>query len=211
MDFNPVDVVVFYISFLFALCFHEWAHGMVAYLRGDDTAKLMGRLTLNPFAHADFFGTLVMPLMGKLMGGFLFGYAKPVPVNPNNLKNPKNDMFLVALAGPMSNLFLAFMAGILYKFMPSFGVDLNAGAYPLKFAFVQFILLNLFLAVFNMLPLHPLDGGKILERFIPAKWNDFLEEYQMHLFIALMGLIFLGPGRILFAPVYILLNIIMSL
>lgn len=99
-----------FIPFLFALSFHEFAHGWVAKKRGDRTAEQLGRLTLNPFAHADLVGTFILPLMGILSGWAMFGWAKPVPVNPRNLKDPKNDMFWVAAAGPLSNFLLAVVA-----------------------------------------------------------------------------------------------------
>lgn len=209
-NFNPADLISFMISFLFALCFHEWAHGFVAHLRGDDTAKIMGRLTLNPMAHADLFGTLVFPVLGFMSGGFLFGWAKPVPVNPNNLKSPKNDMFWVALAGPASNVFLAFVAVVLVAVFQ--GTIQSMSAAPQIVKLVQtFVVLNLFLAVFNMIPIHPLDGGKIVGRFLPASANRFLEENQLTIGIVFLGILIVSGGRLLGAPVYMLANLLFSI
>ena len=115
---DPLEIAVkvglFFIPFLFALCFHEFAHGFVAKLRGDNTAEIMGRLTMNPLAHVDWVGTVGLPIVSIITGLPLFGWAKPVPVNPRNLKDPKNDMFWVALAGPLSNILL-FLVGLVLK------------------------------------------------------------------------------------------------
>ena len=109
---NLFNLMKFFVPFLFALCFHEFAHGLVARMRGDRTAEIMGRLTLNPLAHADPIGTVLLPIIGFFTHAPLFGWAKPVPVDERNFKNPKADMFCVAAAGPLSNLFLAACAAI---------------------------------------------------------------------------------------------------
>ena len=174
--------------FLFALCFHEFAHAWEARRRGDNTAELMGRLTLNPVAHMDFIGTLVLPLIG-LMGGipFIFGWAKPVPVNSRNLNHVAKDMFWIAAAGPLSNVLLAVLSSVALIVLSGTGVSEKIMMMLLAFGMV-----NIVLAVFNMIPLHPLDGGKVLARFLPARWNDVLESYQsMNMFI-LLGLMILG-------------------
>lgn len=184
-------IVGFYFPFLFALCFHEYAHGWMAKRKGDNTAELMGRLTMNPIAHADPFGTVIFPIMG-VMTGFVFGWAKPVPVNPSNLKNPKEDMFWIALAGPASNLLLAFIgtAGLVMMASQQLGDALMGGIY-------MFIMINMFLCFFNLIPLHPLDGGKILARFLPLEANRWLENNQTTLNIVLIGAMFLGGFRYL--------------
>jgi Zn-dependent protease len=195
-----IDVITFYIPFLFALCFHEYAHGWTAQKLGDNTAKVMGRLTLNPMAHIDWVGTVLLPIMAILMPGLpLFGWAKPVPVNSRNLQNPRKDMFWVALAGPLSNVFLflvglGFLAFIAKQsgFVPSF---------QLQKMVYTFLALNLYLAVFNLLPIHPLDGGKVLARFLPLKWDLWLESKQDVLQWALLLLVILGGLRILALPV----------
>jgi Zn-dependent protease len=195
---TAVKVALFFIPFLFSLCFHEFAHGFVAKLRGDNTAEMMGRLTMNPLAHVDWIGTVALPIAAILFQMPLFGWAKPVPVNPRNLKDAKNDMFWVALAGPLSNILLFFVGLIIY------GVMLHVLQIPMKSVLYQivvtFLFLNLILAFFNLLPLHPLDGGKVMQRFIPYTWNRWLEEHQYHLNMALLILILTGGFRYLAMP-----------
>lgn len=195
-----VQTIIFFFPFLFALCFHEYAHGWVAKKKGDNTAEMMGRLTLNPMAHIDWLGTVAIPIMALLFGTPLFGWAKPVPVNSRNLSKPRSDMFWIALAGPGSNILLFILAigfaGFLARqtiFQPS-----DTLVEMLKI----FLLLNLYLAVFNMLPLHPLDGGKILARFLPARWNIWLENYQYESGMILLLLVILGVLSILSYPVH---------
>jgi Zn-dependent protease len=195
-----IDVITFYIPFLFALCFHEYAHGWVAQKLGDNTAFVMGRLTLNPMAHIDWVGTVLLPIMAILMPGIpLFGWAKPVPVNSRNLKNPRDGMFWVALAGPMSNILL-FIIGLVFlafvikqsQFVPSL---------QMQKMIYMFLALNLYLAVFNLLPIHPLDGGKVIGRFLPARWDMWLESKQDVMQWALLLLVIFGGLRILALPV----------
>ena len=122
-------VALFYIPFLFALCFHEFAHGWMALKKGDNTAQLMGRMTLSPFPHMDIWGTVVLPIFAVVSGwGFLFGWAKPVPVNPRNLQRPKEDMFWIALAGPLSNIILSVVGEIALVLSAIFLKDTSIGA-----------------------------------------------------------------------------------
>jgi Zn-dependent protease len=190
-----------FIAFLFALCFHEYAHGWMAKRKGDRTAEMMGRLTLNPFAHADLVGTFILPAFAIFGGGILFGWAKPVPVNPRNLRYPKEDMFWIALAGPLSNLLLALLGGLGFVI-----VAVEYAGHPTGMAVRAmldvFILINIFLALFNMIPLHPLDGGKVLARFLPESANNWLETNQMYLNVCLIVLFISGGFRILAVPVY---------
>jgi Zn-dependent protease len=189
MDANFTDIMArvlgVFVPFLFALSFHEFAHGWVAKKKGDNTAELSGRLTMNPFAHADPIGTFALPLMGLFSGFAMFGWAKPVPVNPRNLAHPKEDMFWIALAGPMSNLILALIGSVFlvlaHKMLPG-----NPTREAIEQFLFVFILINMLLCLFNLIPLHPLDGGKILARFIPESWNQVLEDNQMMLQIALI-------------------------
>ncbi len=206
MQFNLAEIamrlMVYFVPFLFALCFHEVAHGWVAKLRGDNTALMMGRLTMNPLVHMDLIGTFILPLMAILNPGFgiFFGWAKPVPVNERNLKNPRVDMFWIALAGPASNLLLALIsAGVMWGLTKT----IMASVYyrpAIEFLNV-FISINLFLAVFNSIPLHPLDGGKILARFLPNSINYKLEQNEHVTSLVLMGLILLGAMKFLVIPV----------
>lgn len=204
-------LAIFFIPFLFALCFHEYAHGQVAHWLGDDTAEKMGRLTLNPLAHADMLGTFILPIGSIIFGvPLFFGWAKPVPVNSRNLKNIRNDMFWIALAGPASNLLLALVAtGIL-----AIGIRFNMFgefAKPVITLLQMFVLTNLFLALFNILPLHPLDGGKVLARFLPASLNYKLEQNEQVTSMILLGLMITGALAVLRYPVFYLFNLLMSL
>ena len=209
-------IALFFIPFLFALCFHEWAHAFVAKRKGDQTAEMMGRLTLNPMAHIDLFGTVIFPLM-VILGGLpiFFGWAKPVPVDSRNLSDPKRDMFWIAFAGPLSNLFLAFIGAFFFALNARFNPDIsNAGSFNQLLNF--FISINLFLAVFNLLPIHPLDGGKILARFLPESWNVWLMDHHQFIGLGVFGLILLdglsGSGVSFLAyPVIILANIFIGL
>lgn len=161
-----IEIAVLAIPIVLAVTLHEAAHGFVALFCGDDTAKLAGRLTLNPLKHVDLFGTIILPLLLIFShAGFLFGYAKPVPVNFGALRHPRRDMLLVAAAGPGMNMLLALLsAGLIY------GVGTNSGANPdlVREAILLSVQLNVVLAIFNLLPLPPLDGSKVLAAFMPA-------------------------------------------
>ena len=198
------EVMKFFVPFLFALCFHEYAHGWVARRKGDRTAEIMGRLTLNPMAHADPIGTVILPIMAKLTGVPLFGWAKPVPVDERNLKNPKVDMFWIAAAGPLSNLLLAFIAAVAMGLYVKFGMvplaDKQSGAMQILDSLKMFISINVFLAVFNMIPLHPLDGGKVLARFLPDNVNRQLEEWQNYTSMLLLMLFVSGAMTLIAYP-----------
>ncbi len=196
---------LYFVPFLFALCFHEYAHGWVARLKGDRTAEMMGRLTMNPASHIDILGTVLLPLTAIFTGLPFFGWAKPVPVNPRNLAHPKQDMFWIALAGPLSNVILALIAtvalGVVLAYLPALG-----GSKSLLAGIQIFIMINLYLAFFNMLPLHPLDGGKVLARFLPDEINRKLEDAQMYTGYILLALILLGGLAYLGMPAQLMLR-----
>ncbi len=177
---------------IFAVTFHEAAHGFVAYRFGDDTAARAGRMTLNPLSHVDPFGTVLLPAMLFMASGFLFGYAKPVPVNFGRLRHPRRDMVWVALAGPAMNVLLAIVSSLLF-----YGVDWipPGGAQWAAENLIHSIQLNAVLCVFNMLPFPPLDGGRvavgILPRFL-ARPLARVEPYGMMIVMGIFILSYVG-------------------
>lgn len=191
---------------LFAMVLHEYAHGWVANRCGDPTARLQGRLTLNPLAHIDPFGTIVLPLICLVLpGSFLLGWAKPVPIDPRNMHRPRRDMALVAAAGPGMNLVLAVMSALVVAAIlawdPTLTVraDSNTTGQPaswdrmflLPIAVMAFysVMINVFLALFNLIPLPPLDGGRILTCLLPAKPALALTRVEPYGMLILVGLI----------------------
>lgn len=193
-------VLLGFVPFLFALCFHEYAHGQVAKWLGDRTAEREGRLSMNPLVHADPLGTFILPILSLATGSSLFfGWALPVPVDSRNLRG-RNGMFWVSLAGPLSNVLLALIATVALGFSV---VYLQSSAGDAVAMMLQtFIGINIALAIFNLIPIHPLDGGKVIEPFIPRSWNIWLIENQQMLNIALI-VILITAGRIFFLPVAI--------
>jgi Zn-dependent protease len=191
-------VGMIFVPLLFALCFHEFSHGLVAKWLGDRTAELQGRLSLNPAVHADLFGTWILPLTSILMGGgFLFAWAKPVPVNSRNLKHPRQDLFWIALAGPMSNVILALVSTLILGVL--FGRNIAGFGGAFVELLKNFILVNVSLAFFNLIPVHPLDGGKVIAPFLSARTNIWLEQNQFQLSMGLL-LLFILAGPILAFP-----------
>jgi Zn-dependent protease len=173
---------------LFAITVHEVAHGWVALKFGDKTAMMMGRLTLNPIKHIDPIGTVLVPLVLLAMGGFIFGWAKPVPVTWQNLRHPKRDMAFVAVAGPASNLLMAIFWALIVKFGALMGPDSWMGT-PLVSMGKFGIFINLVLMVLNLLPLPPLDGGRIMTSILPGPlaWKfSRIEPYGFYILLALL-------------------------
>lgn len=180
------------IPILFAITVHEVAHGWMARRFGDRTAEMLGRLTLNPIKHIDPVGTIAVPLLMVWLGGFLFGWAKPVPVSFRNLRNPKRDMVFVALAGPGANLLMAVGWAVLLKLFKEAAPVLGKS---LVF-FVQMaqigIFFNLLLMIFNLLPIPPLDGGRVLRGLVPESIGRRLDALEPYGLIIVIGLIVLG-------------------
>jgi Zn-dependent protease len=184
------EISVLAIPVIVAITFHEAAHGYVAWRLGDDTAWRLGRVSFNPFRHIDLFGTILLPAMLKFAGGPLFGYAKPVPVNFGRLGSPRRDMVYVALAGPGANLALALACGLafhLVEFMPT-----TAGTW-VAVNLRNAILVNLVLAVFNMIPLPPLDGGRVAVGLLPDALAFPLARLERSGIFILIALLFFLP------------------
>lgn len=183
-------IAIYALPVLFAITIHEAAHGYVARALGDDTAYVMGRVTLNPFKHIDPVGTILMPLLlyFATSGTFLFGYAKPVPVNFSRLRRPKRDMIWVALAGPASNLIQALMWAVAFAAMRLAGVE---EIFFLVMALAG-VLVNLVMWAFNLFPLPPLDGGRILVGLLPYRAAMALSRVEPWGFFIVLGLVLLG-------------------
>lgn len=189
------QIIIWALPVLVAVVFHEVAHGWVANRLGDPTAAKLGRLTLNPFAHVDIFGTILVPLMLVVANSpFVFGWAKPVPVNYYNLRNPKRDMMWVAAAGPVTNLLLAAGCATVWKLLaPMTGTQTESGVIdffaPIVLMAQSGILINVTLAVFNLLPLPPLDGGRVLAGLLPEPLSRQVARIEPFGFIILIVLL----------------------
>ncbi len=177
---NPINATLYFLAFVVALTFHECSHALAAYKLGDPTARNMGRLTLNPLKHLDLMGTLLLLLVG-------FGWAKPVPVNPRNYRNPKRDDIIVSLAGITSNILLAFLATPIYMLTIKHGSNI---ALVVSWFICAFIQTNIVLALFNLIPISPLDGSHVLEDLLlpvcgpkPFLW---LRQYGRYLLIVVL-------------------------
>ena len=199
MDNNILFLIFQLAVLIFSVMIHEISHGYVAEHLGDPTARQAGRLTLNPMKHLDFFGSFLLPIMLYIVshGSFVFGWAKPVPYNPAYLKNPKTGAGKIALAGPISNLILAAVFGIFLRLLPFIGYSADS---PLAVFFSFIVYMNILLAVFNMVPLPPLDGSKVLFSLLPPgetsfKITMFLQQYglMLLLFFIFFGFQFIVP------------------
>jgi Zn-dependent protease len=206
-------IVVWTVPVLFAITVHEVAHGWVARRLGDPTAMMLGRLTLNPIKHIDPLGTVILPLLLLLSGsGFIFGWAKPVPVTVENLRNPKRDMAIVAAAGPASNLLMACLWAVLLKVGVALTGTFDAVAVPLTYMSLAGIAINVILMVLNLLPMPPLDGGRVLAGFLPGPWAWKLGRIEPYGFIILLVLLVSGVlSKIIGHPVSLVQSLLFSL
>ena len=189
-DIDIPQLLVAFIVLIASLTFHEAAHAWTASKLGDPTARMLGRLSLNPAVHVDVIGTLVFPLIAMLTGFPLIGWAKPVPVNMRNLQHPRRDFAIVAVAGPVSNLILAAVGALVFMLW-----DADAATPTnelIATGLIRFVLLNVLLAVFNMLPIPPLDGGNVLMGILPESMAAMVDQLRPWGFLLLYALMLSG-------------------
>ena len=210
MELNIIQKICAYaLPIIFAITVHEAAHGYAARYFGDMTAHYLKRITLNPIKHIDPMGTILLPALTVMLGGILFGWAKPVPVNFSNLRNPKKDMMWVALAGPASNLIMAIFWTIILVRVNLFPEQAELFLRVMCLAGIQ---INIILMVLNMLPLPPLDGGRVAVSLLPYPWSGSLAGLERYGLIILIFLLFSGVlGKILFPLVNLSQSIIFGI
>lgn len=192
-------IAIYALPVIFAITLHEAAHGYVALKFGDTTAKMLGRITLNPLKHIDPVGTILVPGLTLALGGILFGWAKPVPVNFGQLRHPKQDMFWVAAAGPAANILMAIFWAAMIKL--GHGMSGNPYAAPLMLMGSAGVTINAVLAALNLLPIPPLDGGRIAVSLLPYRWANLLAGIERYGLFIILGLLFTGLLSFLIDPV----------
>lgn len=204
MDIDFAQVFISFIVLLFSLTVHEMAHAFSADRLGDSTARLLGRISLNPIVHADPIGTVLFPLLSLVTGAPLIGWAKPVPVDVRQLRHHRRDYMLVAAAGPASNLVLALIASILLMLLPISPQTLGEAnvSVPVAAILSQLMRLNVLLAVFNMLPIPPLDGGNVLSGLLPLSLARPFNLLRPYGFLLLYVLLFTGGFNAIVVPPY---------
>lgn len=188
--------LVIYVALLFSVCVHETAHAWTADMCGDDTARLLGRVTLNPVVHIDPIGTVLFPILGFFTGFPFIGWAKPVPVNPRRFRNYRRDDILVSLAGIISNLGLALIAAFSIRIFGAVGSQFPI-AEPIRTILFYMMFINVALAVFNLIPIPPLDGSHVLYHYLPMQAADQFRMLQQYGYLILMLLLMFGVFRVL--------------
>jgi len=216
-EIDPGNLIIWFIVLLFSLSFHEAAHAWTSEKFGDDTGRIQGRITLNPLAHIDVFGTILFPIVSALSGIPLLGWAKPVQTNPLMWRDKTRANITVSAAGPISNFILATVAFIVSKFLIMSGLLYVRGGYytlvspateeaglmaPLSVFLSVMLLLNIGLGVFNLIPIPPLDGSHVLEEILPASMAEAYNQVRPYGFMLLYGLMFLGVFGAIFGPLY---------
>lgn len=191
-------------AILLALTFHEVAHGWIADKLGDPTARMLGRLSLNPIIHLDLMGT--MAFLISMAAGFGFGWAKPVPVDPRHFKHPRRDMMWVALAGPVTNFLLAIASALVLIQLRRFGLGAGTIGYPISLMLQMSFAVNTALAAFNLIPILPFDGGRILNGLLPPRLAWRYSQMEPYGFFIVMGLILMGGLRWVMWPIYLTLR-----
>ena len=204
MDINIAQIFIAFIVLLFSLTVHEMAHAWAADRLGDPTARLLGRVSLNPMVHADLIGTIVFPLIAMTTGAPIIGWAKPVPVNSRYLRHPQRDFVVVAAAGPASNLVLAIASACVLAVLPVSPQTIGEAnvSVPVATILSQLMRLNVLLAVFNMIPIPPLDGGNVLAGLLPYRLATSFNRVRPYGFLLLYALILTGGFEYLVVPPY---------